>query len=201
MFRLAMVSSYGDKKGLRSEHMKGVRSSTASALSIAVSTLVLVGHAHPDPVEVGKIIAIQDGDTLTLLDAEQQQHRIRISGIDAPEKGQPFGHVAQVHLYGLAFGRLAIADCPKVDQYGRKVCRVWVDAVDIGLMQVKAGLAWHFKRFAQEQTEDERVVYAHAEDTARAAPIGLWQDEHPVAPWDWRLQLRTRPAPLTFPLD
>lgn len=134
----------------------------------------------------GKVIGIQDGDTLTLLDPEHRQHRIRIAGIDAPEKGQPFGRVAQDGLAALAYNRLASAHCPKSDRYGRRVCVVIIEGTDIGLAQVKAGLAWHYKRFASEQTEEERTTYALAEAEARAARSGLWQDRSPTAPWDWR---------------
>lgn len=175
--------------------MKGFPSPTSGVLSIAVFTLVFASHVYANFAVVGKIIAIQDGDTLTLLDAEDEQHRVRIGGIDAPEKEQAFGYVSQVHLYALAFGKLANADCPKVDRYRRQVCTVWVDGADIGLMQLDAGLAWHYKRFAQEQPADERAAYARAEDSAHAARLGLWQDEHPVAPWDWRHQVRTPSGP------
>jgi endonuclease YncB( thermonuclease family) len=65
---------------------------------------------------VGKVVAIQDGDTITLLDLDLAQHRVRISGIDAPEKGQSFGHVSATHLSALAFNRLASAHCHKVDR-------------------------------------------------------------------------------------
>jgi endonuclease YncB( thermonuclease family) len=66
------------------------------------------------------------------------------------------------------------------------VCTVWVDDVDVSLAQLRAGLAWHFKRYASEQTPSDRETYALAEVEARAAHLGLWSDESPIAPWDWR---------------
>lgn len=168
---------------------------TAGVLGLAIFTLAVAAHTIADSAVVGKIVAIQDGDSLTLLDAEDEQHRVRLGGIDAPEKEQAFGYVSQVHLHALAFGKLAIADCPKVDRYGRQVCTVLIDGADIGLMQLDAGLAWHYKRFEQEQPVDERAAYARAEDSAHAARLGLWQDEHPIAPWDWRQQVRTPSGP------
>lgn len=159
---------------------------------------------------VGKVVGIQDGDTLTLLDPEDRQHRIRLAGIDAPEKGQPFGQVSRQHLGQLTFNRLVIARCPKVDRYGRDVCTLWVDGVDVSLAQLRAGLAWHFKRYAHEQPLAERDAYAQAEQTSRAARLGLWSlsEAQRISPWEWRDHARrgTRSAPerhlpLTAPLS
>jgi endonuclease YncB( thermonuclease family) len=74
----------------------------------------------------GKIIAIADGDTLTILDEGKLQHKVRIEGIDAPEKGQPFGQRSKEHVSRLAHGKLARAECHKKDRYERQVCVVWV---------------------------------------------------------------------------
>lgn len=90
------------------------------------------------------LVAIADGDTLTLLDSSKTQHRIRIDGIDAPEKGQAFGQRSKQSLSDLAFNRNAVAECHKVDRYRRDVCKVIVDGIDVGLEQVRRGLAWHY---------------------------------------------------------
>lgn len=82
---------------------------------------------------VGTVVGIADGDTLTLLDGGKTTHRIRIDGIDAPERTQPYGQRARKSLADLAHGRSARAECPKSDRYGRAVCRVLVDGVDVGL--------------------------------------------------------------------
>ncbi len=125
---------------------------------------------------------------------ELTQHQVRLAGIDAPEKGQAFGHVSQVHLSVLCYGKLVIADCPKVDHYGRQVCTVFIDGVDVNLAQVAAGLAWHYKRFVHEQPVHEGEAYAKAEDAARTTKVGLWQDSDPVPPWEWRSLRRRLPA-------
>ena len=70
----------------------------------------------------GRVVGVADSDTITLLDGSRQQHRIRLAGIDAPEKGQPFGQRSKQHLSELAFGKDAKADCYKIDRYGRDVC-------------------------------------------------------------------------------
>jgi endonuclease YncB( thermonuclease family) len=135
---------------------------------------------------VGTVIGIADGDTLTLLDTSRARHRIRLDGIDAPERSQPFGQRARASLEELAYGRSARAACGKTDRYGRAVCNVTVDGVDVGLEQVRRGLAWHYVRYVREQSPQERVDYAKAEAAARAARAGLWSGAQPTAPWDYR---------------
>src|SRR5215470_3852924 len=92
----------------------------------------------------GTIVGIADGDTLTLLDSAHTSHRIRLDAIDAPERTQPYGQRSRQSLADLAHGRQARADCAKQDRYGRAVCRVTVEGVDVGLEQVRRGLAWHY---------------------------------------------------------
>jgi endonuclease YncB( thermonuclease family) len=134
----------------------------------------------------GTVVGIADGDTLTLLDGSKTPHRIRLDGIDAPERTQPYGQRARQSLADLAQGRDARADCPKTDRYGRAVCRVTVDGVDVGLEQVRRGLAWHYVKYAHEQPASARLSYAQAEERARAQRVGLWAIAAPVAPWDYR---------------
>jgi endonuclease YncB( thermonuclease family) len=138
----------------------------------------------------GRIIGIQDGDTVTVLDSAKQQHRVRIVGIDAPEKAQAFGASAKENLSRLAFGKQADVRCSKRDRYGREVCNVFVAARDVGLEQVRSGYAWWFREYAREQSPEDRKTYADAESEARAARRGLWRDAVPIAPWDWRRQAR-----------
>lgn len=99
----------------------------------------------------GRIVAVSDGDTVTLLDASKTQHRIRLDGIDAPERGQAFGQRSKESMSDLAFGRAADAQCHKTDRYGREVCKVVVNGTDIALEQIRRGMAWHFKRYSHEQ--------------------------------------------------
>jgi endonuclease YncB( thermonuclease family) len=134
----------------------------------------------------GRVVAIADGDTLTMLDSSNQQHRIRLNGIDAPEKAQPFGERSKQNLSRLAFNRPAVADCPKRDRYGRQVCLVQVDGVDVGLAQIEAGLAWWYRKYAKEQSPQDQVNYARAEEAANVARIGLWGDSQAVPPWEYR---------------
>lgn len=138
----------------------------------------------------GTVVGVADGDTLTLLDSSKTQHRIRLDGIDAPERTQPYGQRARQSLAALAHGRAARADCPKIDRYGRAVCRVIVDGVDLGLEQIRRGYAWHYVKYAPEQSRSDRERYARAESDARLAHAGLWSFSDPVPPWDYRRSAR-----------
>jgi endonuclease YncB( thermonuclease family) len=131
-------------------------------------------------------VGVADGDTVTLLDADKKQHRIRLAGIDAPERGQSFADRSKQTLADLAFDRDAQAHCPKVDRYKRRVCKVTVGGVDVGLEQIQRGMAWHFKRYEREQSPQDRTAYSAAETEARSEGRGLWRDREPVAPWEWR---------------
>ena len=90
-------------------------------------------------------MSIADGDTITLLDGNREQHKIRLAGIDASEKAQPYGQRSKQHLAEVAFGKHAKADCYKVDRHGRDVCNVYVNGKDIGLAQIDAGLGWWYR--------------------------------------------------------
>jgi endonuclease YncB( thermonuclease family) len=162
---------------------------------IAAGVLVLLAAlAGADPARAerwhGTVVGVADGDTLTLLDASKTQHRIRLDGIDAPERTQAYGQRSRQSLASLAHGRAAVADCPKTDRYGRAVCRVTVNGVDVGLEQVRRGLAWHYVRYAHEQTPDARAEYSRAEQQARSDRSGLWSAPSPTPPWDYRRAAR-----------
>jgi endonuclease YncB( thermonuclease family) len=148
----------------------------------------------------GRVVGVSDGDTITVLDNAKIQHKIRLAAIDAPEKGQAFGERAKENLSRLVFGRDVRVDWRKTDRYGRLVGTVWVappdvscgrkadcpKTLDAGLAQLTLGLAWHFKRYANEQKLQQREQYAFAEEEARAERAGLWGDVNPVPPWEWR---------------
>ena len=138
----------------------------------------------------GTVVRVSDGDTLTVLDARRLQHKVRLAGIDAPEKGQAFGRRSKQSLSECAFGRKVIVAGHKLDRYGRLVGKVQTDGADCNLVQVQRGLAWHYKQYEREQLPQDRTAYARAEDEAREHRVGLWHEPGPVAPWDFRRQQR-----------
>lgn len=163
-------------------------------LLIPLAFFLSIGLAQSDEI-AGKVINVADGDTLTVLTANNQQHRVRIAGIDAPEKAQPFGNRSRQNLHAIAHGKEALADCPKIDRYGRKVCKVWVEpadcptcgkTLDVGYAQISAGLAWWYRAYAKEQSLEDRGRYESEEMDARLRRRGLWVEGSPLPPWDWR---------------
>jgi endonuclease YncB( thermonuclease family) len=132
------------------------------------------------PEVTGRVVSVADGDTITVLDADKKQHRVRVSGIDAPETGQPFSRRAKQAMSDLVFGREVEVEVIGTDKYGREIGRVLVDGEDAGLKMIAAGLAWHFDKY------DDTPEYAAAHATAREAEIGLWSAADPIAPWQWR---------------
>ena len=141
--------------------------------------------AHAD-VLLGHVVAVSDGDTITVLDGNKQRYVIRLMGIDAPEKAQAFGQQSKKSLSDLVFDRDVSVTWFKHDRYGRTVGQVYVDDTDVCLEQIKRGLAWHFKQYERKQSLVDRSRYADAEKDARIARIGLWQDEHPLEPSKFR---------------
>jgi endonuclease YncB( thermonuclease family) len=164
--------------------------------------LPLFAHAAPSPQAFeGRVVAVADGDTLTVLDSNNLQHKIRVAGIDAPEKGQPFGDRSKQSLSGAVMGKDVRIEWNKQDRYGRYVAKVWVTpmshpctttgepcpkTLDVGRAQLTVGLAWHFKKYENEQSEEDRLAYAFDEQEARVRKAGLWADADPVPPWVWR---------------
>ena len=136
----------------------------------------------------GRVVGVQDGDTITVLDSSNANHRIRLLGIDAPEKGQAFGNRSGQNLSQAIFNRVVTIGWSKHDRYGRIVGKVVLEGQDVCLEQIKAGMAWHYKYYQDDQTREDRQLYAAAEIAARATNVGLWIDPNPIPPWDFRRQ-------------
>src|SRR5262250_403486 len=133
----------------------------------------------------GRVVGISDGDRMTVLDDAKTQHKIRIAGIDAPEKGQAFGERSKQNLSALVFEKQVEARCHKKDRYGREVCAVYVAGRDVGLEQIRTGMAWWYREYAHEQATQERLLYQDEEEAAKASRRGLWQDPKAMPPWEW----------------
>lgn len=142
---------------------------------------------------IGRVVSVADGDTITVLDETHTQHKIRLAGIDAPEKKQPFGHRSKESLSELVFSKFVTMETGKTDRYGREVGKVLVDGLDANLAQVQRGFAWHYKAYEREQSPSDRKVYADAENEAKAAKRGLWADVEPVPPWEFRHKAKREP--------
>lgn len=140
----------------------------------------------------GKVINVHDGDTITVLDQDNKKTHIRLQGIDAPELKQEFGANSQEYLSRMVLGKQVTIVWTKVDKYRRTVGTIMLDGRDINIEQVKAGMAWHFKKYEDEQKLEDRRAYAAAEQEARAAKLGLWKEPNPIVPGDWRQDVKTK---------
>ena len=149
-------------------------------LSVLVG-LVTLAPAFTMAAFRGKVVGVADGDTITALRDDKTTSRIRLHGIDAPEKGQPFGNRAKQYASELTFGNIVTVEPTDRDQYGRIVADVRLpDGRSLNREMVRAGLAWWYRRYSHDPE------LARLEAEARAARRGLWADPHPVPPWEWR---------------
>ena len=139
---------------------------------------------------VGKVIKVTDGDTVNVLTSDNETHKIRLSGIDAPEKKQAFGNRSKQALAELIDGKTVNVQYNKLDKYQRAVGKITFNGQDVNLRQIKLGLAWHYKKYEKEQDVEDRSIYANAEYLAQRDKLGLWYDTNPIAPWDFRKQKR-----------
>jgi micrococcal nuclease len=142
------------------------------------------------PLTPGLVVAISDGDTITLLTEDKRQIKIRLVGIDTPEKKQAFGTKARDHLASRIFKHDVEVDLRKQDQYGRHLGVIYIGGVDINQSMIQDGYAWFYKHYAKEQPKEEALRYAKAEADARSKQRGLWADPNPVPPWEFRKEAK-----------
>ena len=143
-----------------------------SAVSLAIQAETLVG----------KVVGISDGDTIKVLDSNKTEHKIRLMGIDAPEKKQDYGNESKKALSNYIYQKEVTVEYKKQDRYKRKVGKIILGNQDICLQMIKDGMAWHYKDYEKEQSKTDRDLYSQAELKARQAKIGLWQDSKAIEP-------------------
>ncbi len=173
---------------------------TAALLACLLAGLLPTSQSVAKPpapaVVYGVSIDVQDGDSFVMRDDLGNRIRVRISGIDAPEKSQAFADRSRQHLRDLMRDARIRLEPVKVDVFARTVARVWVlsgddkPERDAGLAQIEAGLAWHFKRYRSDQQDQDSARYAKAERVARSEGLGLWRDPNPQPPWDFRTRAK-----------
>lgn len=134
----------------------------------------------------GRAVNIADGDTFTLLTGDTTRIKVRLLGIDAPEKKQPFGQKAKEALGQLLEGQQVTIHVENKDRYGRSVADVYANGQWVNLALVEKGYAWWY----EEYSKDQRL--ARAQQDAQARRVGLWSEPHPMAPWDFRKQQKKK---------
>lgn len=154
-------------------------------LNRLLNVLVIFALAHSCGYSqlVGKVTSIADGDTFTML-VNNEQIRVRLHGIDCPERGQDFSNVARQFLAEMTFEKEVTVKEMDTDQYGRTIGVVSIDGENVNEELLKAGLAWHYKRY------DKNPNWAKFEERARNQKKGIWSQPNPIPPWDWRKEVR-----------
>lgn len=130
-------------------------------------------------IETGRVVSVTDGDTVRVL-IGQEQIRVRLEGIDAPEGKQPFGQRSKERLLELVGGKTVQVHVTGTDRYGRTLGKLILDGRDVNLQLISEGLAWHYDYYNSEPH------YTEALQKAQQAKRGLWSEKEPVPPWEWR---------------
>lgn len=162
---------------------------------VSLLTAICISNSAYGATLQGKVVGVSDGDTITVLTEGNMPEKVRLVGIDAPEKRQPYGEKSKLNLSRLVFGKFVEVDWSHKDRYGRIIGKVLVSqsncsskcpSLDAGLSQIEVGLAWHYKQYQSEQTANDRVAYSNAEREARQQKVGLWAELSPTPPWSYR---------------
>jgi endonuclease YncB( thermonuclease family) len=158
---------------------RAARRLLAGAAAWVVVWSFLLGAAGAEEF-VGRVVGVTDGDTLTVLRARHSE-RVRLQGVDAPEKRQAYGERARRFTADLAFDRTVTVRTTGRDRNGRLLAEVVLpDGRSLNQELVRAGYAWWFRKYSRD------VQLARLEGEARAGRRGLWADQTPEAPWDFR---------------
>lgn len=133
----------------------------------------------------GKVVKVSDGDTITVLDDNKVQHKVRFYGIDAPEKSQPYGEKSRENLASYIAGKNVRVDSRATDRYGRTVGVVYVGKTNVNEAQVADGFAWAYTQYGGRE-------FKNFENEAKSKGLGLWADKKPQAPWEYRKNKRNK---------
>ena len=153
--------------------------------------IVLLGinnnYTKIDDIVRGTVIKVSDGDTISILNYQNKQIKIRLYGIDAPEKAQDFGNIAKEHLAYLIAGKDIQVKVINIARYGRSVGRINIDGKEVAEEMLKAGLAWVYTYYCKIP---ECEQWKELETQANTAKVGLWSNPTAQEPWLWRKKHR-----------
>ena len=153
--------------------------------AISLAFLLAVSSAIAEGLLV-HVVGVSDGDTITVIDSFRKQYKVRLAGIDAPERKQAFGDQSRQALASRVFDQQVVIELGKSDRYGRILSKVVIHGDDVDLEQIASGMAWHYRKYQKDHTPEDRSAYGRAEAAARKAGLGLWQDKNAIPPWDFR---------------
>lgn len=131
----------------------------------------------------GSVVGVSDGDTITILNDNKEQFKIRLSGIDAPESGQAFGKASKERMSALVYGKIVEVTPVTTDKYDRTVARIHVSDLGVEEEMIRSGMAWVYSKYCLEPICDQ---WMDIQTNARSMRVGLWADQDPIPPWEWR---------------
>ena len=146
-------------------------------------------------MQIWHVVRVIDGDTITVKNIRGEIVRVRLTGIDAPESDQPFGKESKTNLNALVGDKDVRIEISKEDRYGRSLGKVWISppdcvkcnkTINVNRAQISSGMAWWYRKYANEQSAEDRKSYEFSEEEAKNLLKGLWSNAQSVAPWDWR---------------
>ena len=138
----------------------------------------------------GEVVGITDGDTITVLNSKTLKDvKIRLYGIDTPERGQAFSKRARQFTSKTVYGKVVEVKIMATDRYGRKVAMIYADKILLNEELVKAGLAWVYWQYCGHPICE---TWKGLQIGARMDKRGLWSDPDPIPPWDFRRKKRKK---------
>lgn len=152
---------------------------------LVFSIFLIFDLVHADELE-GWVVGVSDGDTIKVIDSAKTEYKVRLKGIDAPEKKQPFGQKSKKSLSDLAYMKQVKIEFFKRDKYGRVLGKVLVNDKDVNLEQLRQGMAWVYVKYLKEIPAKDQEQYLKAELTAKNTSTGLWSETAPIPPWEYR---------------
>jgi len=155
--------------------------------------LNMLGNAHaalPEPAKQMqvRVVEVNDGDTLTVMDSKQKTYTVQLDGIDAPEAGQPYGEASKKHLERRILKKNVVLMWHKTGKDGALIAKVLLNNGDINLLQLRTGSAWMTNALTVNISGSDSGRYASAQAHAKEKSLGLWRDDRAMSPWDWRKQ-------------
>lgn len=166
---------------------------TTFLLGLIASALGMAFNAHavlPEPAKQMqvRVIVVNDGDSLTVIDSKQKTYSVQLDGIDAPETAQPYGEASKKHLERRILKKNVVLMWHKTSKDGALIAKVLLNNGDINQLQLRTGSAWMTNSLTVNLSGSDSSRYASAQAHAKEKQLGLWRDEHAIAPWDWRKQ-------------
>ena len=162
---------------------------------VLLSVFFCIAVAEVDAASLfGKVIEVNSGDVITIFNLNRPV-RVRLLGVDAPELDQAFGDVARKHLADLLSDKSVLVEYSGIDGDHSVNGRVSFEGIDIGAQMIRDGAAWVDPSTQHRLSAADREVYQQSEEAARSERRGLWQQENPVAPWEFARALAMRKAP------